>query len=576
MRFVTHDAAYQQQLQTGNTLLKKTTINGQLIDAWFAEQDDKPLVEIKNGIQLQHTSNGIFGSIAVALTEPVAATTRTVYQRLLTTLALYPDYTLLRCWNYVPNITQVYQQFNAGRYQAFQEYYGDALSQHPAPAASAVGTQGPLLKIEFLAVQQPLAFIENKDQVPAYQYSAYYGKLPPYFSRGSIFINKGQRLLLSSGTASIVGETSVHAGDIYEQLARSILNLRILAGQFNLKKYNIHYGFALEDIVLLRVYYKQENDRPFLERYLPKVMAPGCQLTFQQADICREELLVELEAVFVKKGETEQGRLPKYYFTEGRIKTESFEIHVAEHCNLRCRDCCNISPFNAKHFMSISEVEAVCDFIKTNLRPDVFKIAGGEPTLHPELDKILQTIQQAKTGCAVRVITNGLLLHRMSDLFWENVDQLTISHYISAPMKPQFLEEVKAKAKKYEVVLNIKYVEQFNEIFVNEKITDVQRIQNIYDDCWMRHRCLIVRHGYFYKCTRSAYMNETLSLKGIASSIDYTVEDGIAVNDPNFKEKALAYLNETKPLFSCQYCLGVSGNLRENIQLKKADIAVGG
>ncbi|HEY0272727.1 MAG TPA: radical SAM protein, partial [Chitinophaga sp.] len=426
MYFVTRDTAYQQQLQAGHTLLKETIQNGQRIDAWFAEQADNPLVYHEHGIRLQRTSNGLFGSMEVALDGQVEAATREAYERLLCTLASYPAYTLLRCWNYVPRITQVYQQFNAGRYEAFRSFYGAAFARRPAPAASAVGTQGVMLKIEFLAVEHPLAFIENKDQVPACRYSEQYGKLPPYFSRGSIFSNKGQRLLLSSGTASIVGETSVHAGDIYEQLARSILNLRILAGQFNLKKYDIHYGFALEDIILLRVYYKREADRPFLERYLPKVLAPGCQLAFQRADICREELLVELEAVFVKKGETEQGRLPKYYLTGHRIKTESFEIHVAEHCNLRCRDCCNISPFNAKHFMSLTEVQAVCDFVKAHLQPDVFKIAGGEPTLHPELDKVLHTIQQARTGCAVRVITNGLLLHRMSDLFWENVDQLTI------------------------------------------------------------------------------------------------------------------------------------------------------
>lgn len=570
MRFVTNASQFSHQGDA--TLLKQTILDGQLIDAWFAEQDDHTTEEVYGNIRLQRTPNGLFGRMELSLEQGISQTTFHAYEELLNTLQLFPEYTLLRCWNYVPGITQVYQAFNAGRYQAFEAFYGAAWRQHPAPAASAVGTDGSTLLIEFMAVQTPLAFIENKDQVPAYKYSEQYGKLPPYFSRGVIFQNREQRLLLSSGTASIVGESSVHPGDIYEQLARSILNLRILAGQFNLKQYNIHYGFALEDIVLMRVYYKHAADRPFLERYLPKVLAPGCQLAFQQADICREELLVELEAVFVKKGETEQGTLPKYYLKGDRIKTESFEIHVAEHCNLRCRDCCNISPFNARHFMSMEELKATCSFVKANLLPDVFKIAGGEPTLHPDLDKMLQTIQQANLGCAVRVITNGLLLHRMSDLFWENVDQLTISHYISAPMKPHILEEVKAKAKQYEVVLNIKYVEQFNEIFVEEKITDTARVQHIYDDCWMRHRCLIVRNGYFYKCTRAAYMNETLAVKGIPAEVDYNKEDGIALDDPQFNVKALAYLNETQPLRSCEYCLGVSGNLRENIQLKKADL----
>ena len=66
-------------------------------------------------------------------------------------------------------------------------------------------------------------------------------------------------------------------------------------------------------------------------------------------------------------------------------------------------------------------------------------------------------------------------------------------------------------------------------------------------------------------------MDSFLKLKGKPTDIGnstYSIEDGIALNDPAFKEKALSYLNSTTPLNSCEYCLGVSGNLRENIQLK--------
>ena len=54
----------------------------------------------------------------------------------------------------------------------------------------------------------------------------------------------------------------------------------------------------------------------------------------QQADICRQELLVEVEALFVKKGENENGNQNLKYVldSEQRISTESFEIHIAEHC----------------------------------------------------------------------------------------------------------------------------------------------------------------------------------------------------------------------------------------------------
>ena len=282
-------------------------------------------------------------------------------------------------------------------------------------------------------------------------------------------------------------------------------------------------------------------------------------------------MLVELEGTFVKKGEYEDNR-PKYYLDKDQcIATESIEIHVTEHCNLKCRDCCNMSPFNPKTLMSLEEVRHICNFVKLNFKPNMFKICGGEPTLHPQIDEILRIIKQSEVSDILKVITNGLLLFKMSDTFWQLIDQLTISNYISAPIRPKLLETIKEKAKQFDVILNIKYVEQFNEIFVEDAIQDKELTQNIYNDCWMRHVCLIIRNGYFHKCTRSAYMDKNLQLVNKRFELGnstFTYSDGIALNDPEFKEKALRYLNNTTPLNSCKHCLGVSGNLRPNIQLK--------
>jgi hypothetical protein len=66
-------------------------------------------------------------------------------------------------------------------------------------------------------------------------------------------------------------------------------------------------------------------------------------------------------------------------------------------------------------------------------------------------------------------------------------------------------------------------------------------------------------------------MDAFLKLKGKSAEVGcstYSGEDGILLKDPTFKTKALAYLNSSVPLNSCEYCLGVSGNLRDNVQLK--------
>ena len=75
--------------------------------------------------------------------------------------------------------------------------------------------------------------------------------------------------------------------------------------------------------------------------------------------------------------------------------------------------------------MSVAEVDLICQFLKDNVKPDLFKIAGGEPTLHPEIDEIIKVIKRYKIANQVRVVSNGLLIHRMSEYFWQEIDQLT-------------------------------------------------------------------------------------------------------------------------------------------------------
>lgn len=562
--------------------VKPVTVNQRFVDAWMTEQPEAIAVFEKEGVQLSLSSNGLSGSVSL-LPEKGAASVgdaaRLAYEKIFRALQAFKDFTIICCWNYIPFITgedenAVCQLFNQGRREAWACFYGAAAENIPAPASAMAGIDGPELVVTFLAVTTPLAFIENKDLLPAGRYAPAGDKAAPLFSRGVVFANKAQRILLSAATAGIKGEQALFEEEVHDQLYQAMHNLRILGSQFNLKQYGIHYGFALEDIAMMRVYYKQETDKAFLQRFVPRFLSPSCVLSFVQADLYMPELLVQLEAVYIKKGETETGVQPKYVLEGQQIRTESFEVHVAEHCNLKCRDCCNVSPFNAKKIISIEEIKEICAFVKTHLRPDVFKVAGGEPTLHPQLDELLQVIKASGAAPVVRVVSNGLLLHRMTDVFWQHIDQLTISNYISAPVKPALLQQIKDKARQYEVVLNIKYVEQFNEIFVEEPIQDKERIQEIYNDCWMRHRCLIVRNGTFYKCTRAAYMDEFLERKHknvVAGTSTYSQEDGIAITEPSFTRLALDYLNDAAPLYSCEYCLGVSGNLRENVQLKRLE-----
>lgn len=311
MYYITDEKQFEAFCQEGRPLLKTTIVNGRFIDVWFSKRIEPVNNSLMGSVEISIASNGLFGKLVVEVSSidaSIESTTLEAYSQIFKTLEAYPKVTVIRFWNYVPEIVKplpegmpLYYAFNAGRYRAFETYYGERFSTLNIPTASAIGSEGKQLTIEFLAVSTPVAMIENKEQISAYHYSEKYGKIPPFFSRGVIFNKRGQRLLLSSGTASIEGEDSHHPDNLYEQLSQSMQNLRILGSQFNLKRYDIHYSFALEDIIHLRVYYKQEKDLPFIKRFIPEFLGPKCHISFLQAAICRKELLVEVEALFVKK-----------------------------------------------------------------------------------------------------------------------------------------------------------------------------------------------------------------------------------------------------------------------------------
>src|SRR3546814_7777072 len=115
-----------------------------------------------------------------------------------------------------------YRQVSAGRNRAraLRPDFERAL-----PAATAIGMLEPGLVIYFLAGKQPGLPIENPRQVSAFRYPRQYGPKSPSFSRATLIGDGANARLLVSGTASVVGHESLHAGDLTAQLDETMANL---------------------------------------------------------------------------------------------------------------------------------------------------------------------------------------------------------------------------------------------------------------------------------------------------------------------------------------------------------------
>jgi chorismate lyase/3-hydroxybenzoate synthase len=228
---------------------------------------------------------------ADGLRQSVASAYRALIES-LETIGRHPA----RFWNFIPDINAPmtdgldrYMVFNAGRHDAYSDDCG-ALA-----TASAVGITGSDVSIHCLALEKAGTPVENPRQTPAWKYSARYGPLPPRFSRATIVELAGRRTLLIGGTASVVGEDSRHAGDFDAQVEEIVLNLEALIRSADGSSNGGHA--PLRRLVDLRVYVKSAACADRAREMLVSACPRARTVTVAVADICRPELLVEVEGV---------------------------------------------------------------------------------------------------------------------------------------------------------------------------------------------------------------------------------------------------------------------------------------
>jgi len=163
------------------------------------------------------------------------------------------------------------------------------------PAASALGAahDSPLV-VYFLAARTPPSFVENPRQVSAYHYPPEYGPRSPTFSRACLSNFAGGPMLFISGTASIIGHETVHVGDAAAQTREALRNIDALLQEAN-QLAAPPARFAIENL-RFKAYVRHATDLPAVKSELRAAAGPAAQVLYLQADLCRRDLSIEIEA----------------------------------------------------------------------------------------------------------------------------------------------------------------------------------------------------------------------------------------------------------------------------------------
>jgi enamine deaminase RidA (YjgF/YER057c/UK114 family) len=223
---------------------------------------------------------------------------------------------ILRTWIYQGHLlqsegnTQRYKELNRARTEAFDQtqflkkYLPKGHKGIVYPASTGIGADDFDVVISAVALDTKRKDViavplENPNQTSAFDYGAVYSPQSPKFSRAMAVAAGEECIIFVSGTASITDSESQHIEDPVKQTEQTLDNIAALIDGENLARHGINgMTCGLGNLECVRVYVKRPSEyeaiRQVCERRLPDV-----PVLYTIADVCRPELLVEIEGIAV-------------------------------------------------------------------------------------------------------------------------------------------------------------------------------------------------------------------------------------------------------------------------------------
>lgn len=195
-----------------------------------------------------------------------------------------------------------------------------------------------------------------------------------------------------------------------------------------------------------------------------------------------------------------------------RVELPFVDVMVGTACDLRCVGCSNGMGLPGMH-LQVFPFERVAADITAAARvmhAEIACLLGGEPLIHKRIVDLMRHTRESGLCDRVRVLTNGIRLHRMGDDFWAELQDLKISIY-PGKTPPEALELASARQRAHGFDLSVYDVaaDPFRAVHTREPRSP-ESAQQTYDGCWYKTFTRKIEQGHFYRCCTSPSISQTL------------------------------------------------------------------
>ena len=189
----------------------------------------------------------------------------------------------------------------------------------------------------------------------------------------------------------------------------------------------------------------------------------------------------------------------------GRPALEYVETHLTDHCNMNCRRCSHFSPLSEPQFADLEVFRRGMTNLARLFRTiRIIRLLGGEPLLNKDVVAFMQCARETFPKARIRLVTNGILLEKMSDTFWDACrrNRVEIQMTVYAPMEEKvdrYATLCRQNGVKLAIVRSERFCVWLNGAGDSPKEESFRRCRR-----WLY--CPLLKDGRLYVCATSAYI----------------------------------------------------------------------
>lgn len=224
------------------------------------------------------------------------------------------------------------------------------------------------------------------------------------------------------------------------------------------------------------------------------------------------------------------------------------ELHLTDHCNLNCKGCGHFSPIAQPWFADITtHNNDMKRLAKLFSNISEIRLMGGEPLLHPMVTSFFASTRKYFPESVIHLVTNGLLLPKMRDDFWESCREHRIIIDLTVyPPTVRDMNDMREKVVQNSIDIRCSTITKFHahkNLAGDSDPVEAMRM------CRSRYFCPFLRSGRLYICAMPAlahYFNDCFG----------TEIPAVGYVDVHSKEmtgkKCIELLNRPSP--ACRFC----------------------